>query len=339
MRCSQVQNLLPEYVEGALAATQQGALSAHLHACPVCAAEERSYQLAFTALNSRSKSIGAPDLWAAFSARLANELSCAEARELIPLQVDPALLAQRADALQSHLAACEPCEAESAMMGRAVAGLEAFSSRLPEVDLWPAFAARTGNAPARTSLFGSIRRAMSPGRNPVVAPILAMAAFAAILFGTQILVTRNPAQHDPTVAVETRPTPPPKLQPHPSPVAIEAQKPAMGVAKVSAPAIPPAKRRVRTSRTVALAVAAPMPKASGDAETVAKMTSVRPRGTMVAFDPGATPTADATLVSPTTKTDSNSDAAQEMVMPEVVQAVGLLLDFGDSTSDPFGGGQ
>ncbi len=332
MRCSQVQNLLPEYVEGALAAPQQEELSAHLCACPTCAAEEHSYQVAFQALNTR-KSGNTPDLWAAFSARLANELSCAEARELIPLQADPPLLANRADALKSHLASCEPCASDAAMMGRAVHAIDSVPSSLQEVDLWPAFAARTKNAPARTSLFGSVRRALSPARNPLAAPILAMAAFAGIVFAAQSLLTNAPND----VAVQpSTPTPVHVTVP-------EAVKPTAALKAVAkaAPAPSEPKRAVRKHRAPSVVASAVAPNTSRSAAAVvAHVTkSVRPRPQVVAFDPGLTPTADTTLVSAPAVTDTNTDAAQRKVMPEVVQAVALLLDFGDSAKDPFGGGQ
>lgn len=333
MRCSQVQNLLPEYVEGALAASQQEALAAHLHACPTCTAEERSYQHAFDALNVR-QAVAAPDLWTAFSARLANELSCAEARELIPLQADPSLLANRANALNSHLASCPPCAAESALMGRAVAAMEAVSSKLPKVDLWPGFAARTGNAPARMGVFGSIRRVLSPARNPLAAPILAMAAFAGILFGAQHWLSSSP-QH---VAIE--PIQPTTIAVSPQkPVKLGPSKPSVTIVRSTPPASR-AKATVRRRPATRVASAPPTKRPKSNAAFIARVTQpIRPRLRVVAFDPGATPTADRTLVSASTATDSNSEAAQEKVMPEVVQAVALLLDFGDSASDPFGGAQ
>src|SRR5690242_5053054 len=111
MRCCDVQSLLPRYADDALPERERERVSAHVEGCAGCRRELATLERALEALNSAGRQ-GAPDLWERFQARLqdpAPEVSCRQARALLPGHLDGLLDAALQPGFARHLAGCAAC--------------------------------------------------------------------------------------------------------------------------------------------------------------------------------------------------------------------------------------
>lgn len=184
--CAEVLDLLSDYVDGILPAAQHVTVATHLDVCAACTHQEQLLTRSLEALDrsARRATDAAPDLWAAFSARLAEELSCAQVEERLPVYLDRALEGADLSAVRFHLEHCPACERSAAVYSQSVNLLDRVGGATPEVDLWPAFAARLAREEeaARNRGFGGVVRALDAWlRRPLAAPALALAAGVVVL--------------------------------------------------------------------------------------------------------------------------------------------------------------
>lgn len=142
MRCSEVQLKIPEYEAGALSPAEQDAVAAHLAGCAPCNAELEGLARCLRALEAAAPA-EAPDLWASFQARLAQETGeCERVADLLPAYAADELDAAETGEVREHLALCGPCAGESESLARSLAALRRAAEPAP--DLWPAYQQRLG---------------------------------------------------------------------------------------------------------------------------------------------------------------------------------------------------
>lgn len=142
MRCSEVQDRLPEYAAETLSAVEQAAWSAHLEGCLVCRQDLEALGASLRALEAAA-SAPAPDLWARFEQALSAEsAACEEIRTLLPARPMGELSGAEEERVRTHLRACEPCLAEEAAFARSLGALHADPAPAP--DLWAPFNQRLG---------------------------------------------------------------------------------------------------------------------------------------------------------------------------------------------------
>lgn len=143
MRCSEVQNRIPEYEADALARVEQQAVGTHLAGCPACRRELDGLGRALRALDSVGNA-PAPDLWASFQQRLAAEDgACEKVGALLPGFAAGELDASDREWVENHLPHCRSCEREAAVYSRSL-GAVRKASRTPAPDLWAAYGQRLG---------------------------------------------------------------------------------------------------------------------------------------------------------------------------------------------------
>ena len=350
MRCSQVQNLIPELMEGALAGSKRDAVAEHLRGCASCKSAETAYERAFGALRQTASPSESLDLWSAFSARLGAELTCDAARELIPQQ-DWALPGLAADSLASHLRACAACAAEAACMARSLAALESVPSAVRAPDLWPAFSARTAGRPARAGGFALVIRSLYPWlKGPLPSPHLRPALLAGVaVVAVLLLQVRGwapgaPPAGAPSVEIARIPDveQPEKLAPAPTPdPAATADRTTVPITAVPARRSGFQRRSFRARRQ-----ATPRRQETHPVAPRAPAPPVAPQPReLLAGNTTPTLPSDAMLVSegepesPRVTTVTGMPAAGGKVMPEVLQAVALLAGLDDAANNPFGGGR
>src|SRR5437762_13202001 len=108
VRCSRIEKLLPEYMEGALPREQEGRVAAHLRACAGCRAELELLHASLAVLDRVPLARPADDLWAGLQARLAADaaaaVSCRAAEERLPAYLEGELLAAERSAVARHRA-------------------------------------------------------------------------------------------------------------------------------------------------------------------------------------------------------------------------------------------
>ncbi|MFN3650135.1 MAG: zf-HC2 domain-containing protein [Armatimonadota bacterium] len=257
MRCSDFRERLPELLEAELAPAEAERLERHLEACAGCAEERVRLRRALRALSTASEP-AVPDLWARFSTRLGDSISCAESRELAPAYAASELRDERALSLSEHLARCQACAAELTAYQGAFSALQA-AAEAPAVDLWPAFserlaqeeAARTARAGLWSGLWESLRRPAA------LRPALQLAALAlAVWSGSQLLKSGGTAAPvAPPAAIASREVRIPVATPS------RAETPKLDAEQVASRG---ARRKVkparRVQRPVAVAVQRPVRK-------------------------------------------------------------------------------
>jgi predicted anti-sigma-YlaC factor YlaD len=216
--CDRISGLLPAYLDACLPDTERAEVMEHLAGCTACAGEEQALVRSLKAVEATAGA-PAPDLWPAFTGRLAATIACSEARNLLPGRLagegGPQTIA-----LDAHLETCAACAAQAAAYESALGAL-GRAGAAPAPDLWPAFAARLEQErarqttpvrrsaldliPAWSRLFGQVRR---PGLGFAAAAAgVALIAAAAPLLKPGEAVVRD-TQPRPTRTVE-RPIPPP----------------------------------------------------------------------------------------------------------------------------------
>lgn len=144
MRCSDVEHLLPQYMDGALPASHADRVDAHLATCSACRAEFSQLQHSLRALNLAARE-PAPNLWDQFQARLADSVTAAQCREiekLVPQYVDGGLEPSQLLQVKDHLEACTGCAQLESEFSRPLHLLDRVGATPHSVDLWSSFSER-----------------------------------------------------------------------------------------------------------------------------------------------------------------------------------------------------
>jgi hypothetical protein len=187
--CLQVVEMLPAYAEQALEEGDDRLVSAHLTGCETCAREHAVYARSSRALAGAARQ-EAPDLWPALAAQLGAGMACGRARELVfsggEAQGEEAIL-------DLHLRACAGCTAHAAGYQQAISALERAGARVPQVDLWPAFAARLKQQDARTPGAALAAFWVRLWHQPAFRPALGMGAVVLITLAANSLLPGRPA--------------------------------------------------------------------------------------------------------------------------------------------------
>lgn len=261
MRCAEVERLLPEYLDEMLPISQRRSVEDHLEACAACEQELAGHRRALIRLERVS--LGpAPDLWAAFSQRMAAEITCREVRESLPAYQDGALAAALSLSVHSHLKGCSECAVEAEKLAACLDTLERVGEEVPQVDLWAAFVERR-EAEARrpvgllSRLSAAFRTAwQSPGFQPALGlGVLALC----VVSGRHLLQATQTDSPSYSVAVEKPVEVAANL---PTPREIEVRQPSTSAAEASTPA-PSPRRREQTPRARRTALASAARPATG----------------------------------------------------------------------------
>lgn len=180
MHCRDVELLLSEYVDRALAERERDRVAAHLDGCAGCRRELAGMEDTLAALDSAPPA-PAPDLWHAVSRRMGATLACAQAEELLPAYLAGELADSRATSVRCHLDACGACAASAAAYERSLKALEQVAASCPAVDLWPAFVRRLERETARPAGVGARWHGWlrTPAFRPALGAALLLLAFAA----------------------------------------------------------------------------------------------------------------------------------------------------------------
>jgi len=364
--CRRVQDLLPAYLEQEVRAGEHASITQHLSACPDCSAELDLLSGSLRALDAVSLQglAAAPDLWASFSARrdaeaqqveraAAPRLPCRQVDALLPEYLEGALDAKRSNGVRFHLEDCDACAAELALLERSLDVLESAAVRAPEVDLWPAFAARLAQeqesrrAPSIWPSLAALRwptlprLAFAPAMGLAAAVVVALVVRQAPSTAPQTNMAGVPSTPALTSPVDTEPEASPITPPSvetaepvkPAPVIGGRIRPAAGrrlrsvrrprrSAPLLARAEQPKRFQSRVRRTAPVQIArAKLPKPSPS-------TSKRAHGMEVAYN--VTPD-----VSYGVPAELNSDYAQSQVMPEAVALVEQFVGVENAASQPF----
>jgi anti-sigma factor RsiW len=217
VRCSRIETLLPEYMEGVLPQEQEGRVAAHLQACAGCRAELELLRASLAVLDRVPAASPADDLWAGLQARLAAAeaaapaLPCRTAREQLPAYLEGELAAAEGAAVARHLAACAPCAAEEADYRHSFSLINELAPAAPPADLWARLEPRLQPQPSRLAWPLALR----PWRLGGAVAGLAAAALALAAFWPRLAPVRQvqvrPGVTDPGAPVrmvEAQPAPP-----------------------------------------------------------------------------------------------------------------------------------
>lgn len=196
--CEALSELLPAWAADELSPEEDARTLTHLEVCTSCGSEARAYRRSLEAL--RAVEAPAPDLWPAFAQKMAAQVTCSEASDLLPAYLAGDLLEAWNWPLEYHLETCAPCAAERLAYEKAEGVLARVAAAPVEVDLWPAFEARLEAERARrTAWIGWLAPAASAWRSlweqPLVRPAFAagMAALALVLLAPR-LQSHRPAE-------------------------------------------------------------------------------------------------------------------------------------------------
>jgi len=322
LSCRRAEELLPAYSEGALDPRTLNAVAAHLDCCAACAGQEEALR---TSLRTLERGAGAaPDLWQAFSARLAETVRCGDVAEDLPAYSEAALTGARAAAVRSHLEHCASCAGEAVRLDAAMQLLDRVASHPVEVDLWPAFSARLERErEARRPSFADVVRTalapLAPARG--LAPALGVAAaFALAIYGGVAALAPGSDRAFVHVASDTHDDGERNTPKEPRPSAISRDRRIAATTAV--------EKDARPSRPVLIASAPreadPFTEASRSSDTSSKTT----RRIRLVYNPN-------TDVLTNEPVEQNPQNAQTEVMPELVHVVELLAGVEDASVRPF----
>ncbi len=367
MQCREFRPLLSEYSDGLLGYEAGERLAAHLDDCSACSMELDSIERACAALSDyaahRTCGSATPDLWAGFSQRLAAQITCTAAADLIPAFQDGHLEAAQRVSLRAHLNACSGCATEVAHLSRAIMAVDAVSRTIPAVDLWPAFAARLEAEQSRTLAarlrswwisLGALRPALL---QPMPRAAFGLAAVALLALGVGRLAPSSQPSSSPvqptTVAVNPPLTDPGNESAQPvrppstgveRPLTFSSEKPiGTGSARRYASVPSPTRRRpeqpvrrprrdLLTEREVMASVLAgrSLPDSLPSANMEPDETVLLAGGFTAETPPGLMLTGAPLMTNP-----SPGGAGKE-VMAEVVRAFEQLAQVEEAASQPFG---
>ncbi len=211
MQCGDVRPLLPEYLDELLKPEARRRVDSHLQSCDLCRAELATQNRALIVLE-RAAHAPAPDLWQAFSQRLASEITCTEVSESLPAYHDAALSGTRAVSVHNHLKACAACAAESEGLQTSLELLER-AAEMPVIDLWPAFQARQeADRRSRETGWGRLRTALRVlWDGPVLQPALGLAAAGVLIIVGQHFFGAPQVGRTVSPTVNSTPTPPTRV--------------------------------------------------------------------------------------------------------------------------------
>ena len=188
--CREIEALLPSFADGELERPQTLRVRDHLAECAACAALEAAHSRPMRTLEKVGRAPASIELWPAFTARLGQSLSCREVEDLLPTIMAGEPTAQTVS-FQYHLHACRACAGSLAAYERSLSALSRVGQAVPEVDLWPAFAARLeeGATPRRANVVGAgwLPALGAWLRGPLLQPAVGFAAFALLTVAGQLL--------------------------------------------------------------------------------------------------------------------------------------------------------
>lgn len=356
LTCDSVRSHLAALVDGALDPNRSAAIREHLASCAPCAAEEAVHVRSLASLQSVGAAVRsgrAPDLWSAFTARVSDTVPCRTAQELLPAWLDGELAGSAGSGLTLHLEHCGLCTAEAERLQHAVAVLDRVGAKVPEVDLWPAFAQRLRAEEERGSkrpLIAAQRWAawlwaggMTPRR---WAPVLAVPVAAlAMLMGLRLWTGQESRAEAPVTVAQSSlpvdsvsPLTGGEAQPNTKAVTPSPERTSSGAqlrVKRSGTPIP----RLRNRRTRTQPVRARRPSMMASRLRPRSMNAVKRTTEIVAA--GSDQPSEAIRLaaggsgSIGAPAEVNSEAARDQVMPEFLQAVTLLVGAETATTHPF----
>jgi predicted anti-sigma-YlaC factor YlaD len=352
--CRDIQALLPQFAEGDLERAQTLRVRDHLAECSECAALEAAHSRPLRTLEKVGAHPAAVDLWSTFTVRLGKSLSCREVEALLPGLLAGEPSAQTL-AFQSHLHGCRACAGSLAAYEESLSALSRVAQAVPEVDLWPAFAARLEQerAPrsARSGGAGWLPALGAWLRGPLLQPAIGFAAFALITVAGQLVsqsvaarlrgaeltrlaqgVTSERVANQPVVT-----TPEAKTAPAPS---LEVMPDDLAVAKPTA--VPPSQPDARTVSVALPRVAVvdrgpvndrgpvddPGSELPGKAQTQGVRVAFNLPSTSGELAPAPESAFSPDLGTPTARSERDG-------MQAVVQVVGLLAGNEDALNSPF----
>lgn len=359
--CVRMRDLLPAYQDAALDEPgQYQQVERHLAACAACSEEAAWLSGSLRALEQSSclapgGSAGqAPDLWAAFSTRLAGETTCEQAEELLPAYLAGEVQDLRAGTLRAHLRHCAPCAQAAFTLERSLGALDAAARTIPEIDLWPAFQKRLHAEEARRrrpAAAGWLPAGMLPaallgaGRStPLMRAAWAVGAVAAVALGLRLSVFSSQTGRlvPPQVAHAGAPAPSSQGEPKTTLVAkLPVIAPSRGAVTVPSRKSPPTSRDRRRSRLVMLQRGVRSQTAGGTQRLSAPLVvSRRNSPGHTSLHPDRTVrVARAELTPPRWETDdpqSMTVADSSTIQPQIEHFLEMLATYEDAASHPFG---
>ena len=142
MRCEDVQPLLSDHLDGALAPAEGAAVDGHLAGCAACRAELEDLRAVVAMLHAVPGEAMPGGLFDRIAAALAHEglpdaaeLGCDEARDLLSARLEHDVDADEAEALEAHLAGCDACRLQAAQLEAVVGLLRRVPREIPPADL------------------------------------------------------------------------------------------------------------------------------------------------------------------------------------------------------------
>lgn len=325
MRCEEVRDLTARCPQDGLPPDLQRQVAAHLTGCPGCAAGLDEEEWLFGLIDTAAPQ-AAPDLWPAFSRRLAATVPCEQVRGRLPEYVDSSTAPESPLPAAVHLEQCRECRSELEAYSQALTALE--NSRVEEVDLWPAFQRRlNASTPAPPwMLIAPLFRLARPA-----AAVAAAAALALFLMGRDSeQVALSPARP----AIEAEPAAPPSVAPAP-PVIPQPSKASASIRESRPQRVAPStsrgrvrheiRRKLRPARPAAAKAPAPRETPSTLAGRAAPAAAQPSWSVRLAVQyPGVSD-----VSGPVTAEEKGEVAA------ELVQAMDLLADAGQAPSEVF----
>jgi anti-sigma factor RsiW len=346
MRCNDATTRLAGYLDGVLPAREHREVDAHLAECDGCRREEAALRRSLDALSAVARAprsletADAPDLWAAFTTRLASTLPCARVDELLPAYRDRELPRTDADAVRYHLAGCPACAAQAALLKHSLRTLEAVGAACPPVDLWPAFSERLERERGRRWRMPDFAGLL---RTPSLRPALMLGSLALVLLaargvlaptgGPQTAMRPHRAVQSPThMAKVTSPEPPRAAE-------TAVGKPlAHRVRRHHLLTVRWERRRVRRAAPeTRMASATPLPQPVRVVTPKESVPAPKPWSEIqVAYNPTPFTPTESFTVTQASSEEVNSPGAQAKVINEFMHVAEGLAGIQDAAKSPLG---